>query len=210
MRIWTSEKRREMSEKRSGEEYDMQIDKQSMVELAETVAGAVVTALEQKGLVGKVEKPKPVEKSAYAKTEALLYNYNAFKRIVQEAEQEIEDIRKYGAPRSCAVTERVQGGTVQKGLTLPEETVDAAVRSVQASVERTVHALALIEKGMASLHRDPYYKLLELRYIEGRTQEDIAAYFGVSQVTISNNKNRLVRELALRIFPNQVVNEMLN
>ena len=195
----------------------MQIDKQSMIELADIVARAVVTELEKKGLVGGVsgvggaEKPKMAEKSAYAKTEALLYNYKGFKRIIQERVQEIENLRKYGVPQSCgAVTERVQGGPVQQGIVLPEESVENAVRTVQASVQGTVQAVALIEKCMASLRSDQYYKVLEMRYFEGRTQEDIAQFFNCSQVTISKNKNRLIRELAMRIFPNQVIDEMMN
>ena len=95
------------------------------------------------------------------------------------------------------------------GLVLEEESVEAAVRTVERSVQGTVQAIALIDKCMAALKDDPYYEILEMRYFEGRTQEDIALYFGCSQVTISNNKNRLVRELAMRLFPNQVIDEYM-
>ena len=125
--------------------------------------------------------------------------------------QEIEDLRKYGVPQTCgAGGERVQNGNLPQGIVLPEESVESAVRTVERSVEGTVQAIALINKCMAALANDPYYKILELRYFEGHTQEDIALEFGCSQVTISNNKNRLVRELAMRLFPNQVVDEMLH
>ena len=62
---------------------------------------------------------------------------------------------------------------------------------------------------MDALKSDPYYKILEMRYFEGRTQEDIALEFGVTQVTISTNKSRLVKALAMRLFPDQVIGEML-
>lgn len=188
------------------------MQKQEMLELAEVVANAVVVALETKGLVGKhdVEKPKVGEKSAYAKTEALLYNYNGFKKIVRERMMEIEELRVHGVPQKCgAVGERVQNGGLPQGIVLPEESVDAAVRSVQESVQGTVQAIAMIDKCMVTLKSDPYYRILEMRYFEGRTQEDIALEFDCSQVTISNNKSRLVRELAMRMFPNQVIAEMM-
>lgn len=191
----------------------MQIDKQSILEIAEVVATSVVAALKKEGIVGKPEKQRvPVnEKSAYAKTEALLYNYNGFCKIVAERKKEIEDIRKYGVPQTCgAGGERVQNGNLPKGLVLPDESVEAAVHNVERSVEGTVQAIALIDKCMAALKNDPYYRVLEMRYFEGRTQEDIALEYGVSQVTISNNKSRLVRELAMRIFPSQSINEMLS
>ena len=76
-------------------------------------------------------------------------------------------------------------------------------------MQGTVQAIALIDKCMAQLRNDPYYGILEMRYFDGRTQEDIALEFGCSQVTISNNKNRLVRELSMRLFPNQAINEMM-
>ena len=50
--------------------------------------------------------------------------------------------------------------------------------------------------------------MLPYRYFEGRTQEDISNEFGVSQVTISKNISRLIRELSMRLFPEQVVGEL--
>ena len=189
----------------------MQIDKECMLELAELVATAVVNALEKKNIIGTATPVGKVgDKTAYQRTEQLLYNYNNFKKIVQERMLEIEEIRKYGVPqRANTVGERVKTSTVQTGLLLPEESVENAILTVQASVQGTVQALALIDKCMAALKNDPYYRVLEMRYFEGRTQEDIATEFGCSQVTISNNKSRLVRELSMRIFPNQTVDEML-
>lgn len=124
---------------------------------------------------------------------------------------EIEEIRKYGVPqRGVTIGERVKTSPVQTGIVLPEESVEAAVRTVEASVQGTVQVISLIDKSMAALKSDPYYKILEMRYFEGRTQEDIALVFNCSQFTISTNKTRLVKELAMRIFPNQAVEEMMN
>ena len=190
------------------------MDKQEKLELAELIATSVVNALESKGLVGKADTivQKKQEKTAYQKTEQLLFNYNGFKRIIQERQQEIIDLRTYGIPQKVTATiggERVQTSRSNVGIVLPEDAVEDAVRTVERSVEGTVQAIALIDKCMAALKNDPYYKILEMRYFEGRTQEDIALTFGCSQVTISNNKSRLVRELAMRLFPNQVIDEMI-
>lgn len=192
------------------------MQRQQMVELAELISKSVVNALKENGLVGGADKvvttrPK-AEKTAYQKTEQLLFNYNGFKRIVAERQQEIADLRKYGVPQKSAMSggERVQSSRNVQGIVLPEESVEQAVRTVEESVQGTVQAIALIDKCMAALKSDPYYKVLEMRYFEGRTQEDIALEYNVSQVTISNNKNRLVRELSMRLFPNQVIDEMMH
>ena len=189
----------------------MQIEKQDFVELANTIAKAVADTLEKRLNLQSASANPKMEKTAYQKCEQLLYNYPGFKRIIREREQEIEEIRKYGVPGKCGgVTEFVQKGGMPHGLVLEEESVDAAVCRIERSVQGTVAAITLIDKCMAALKNDPYYRVLEMRYFEGRTQEDIAFEFGCSQVTISNNKSRLVRELSMRLFPNQVIEEMMN
>lgn len=183
-----------------------------MLEFASIVAASVVEALESKGYLGNAQpKEKPDRsKSAYAKTEALLYHYNGFKRIIQERALEIETLRKYGVPKkSPSIVEYTpKSGTVH-GLTLEDDTVESMIHNVERSVEGTVHIISLINKSMDALRNDPYFCILEMRYFEGRTQEDIADHLGCSQVTVSKNKNRLVRELSMRLFPNQAINEML-
>ena len=185
-----------------------------MVEFASLVAHAVVDALEKKNVIhcGSASANANVksEKTTYQKTEQLLYNYNGFKRIIQERELEIEEVLKYGVPQNNSVKEFVGRGGMPSGIRLEEETVEAYVANVQRSVADTVQAIALIDKCMDGLKNDPYYEILPMRYFEGRTQEDIADYYGVSQVSISKNKNRLVKELSIRLFPNQSINEMLS
>lgn len=187
----------------------MQIKKSEMNEFAELVAAAVVKALGDAPFTPDKPVPK-TDRTAYQKCEQLLYNYMGFKRIVEEREQEIAELREFGVPKNNGVTEFVQKGGLPHGIVLPEESVESAVRSVQASVRDTVRAIALIDKCMATLRFDPYYKILGMFYFEGRTQEDIAAEFGCNQTTIARNKSRLVKELAVRMFPDHVANELMS
>ena len=186
----------------------MTLSEQSILKIAE----AVVDVLEKRGLVvGNVQsKPKINERSTYAKTEALLYNYVGFKKIIHDVEQEIEEIRVHGVPqKKNPFCDYVQTSNVPQIVTV-DEAVDAAINVLITNVQQTVDAVQLIDKSMKTLEYDPYYKVLEMFYFEGRTQEDIAVEFGVSQVSISKNKSRLVRELSMRIFPGQTVEEMLS
>lgn len=193
------------------------MERQQMVELAEIVSKAVVHALKENGLVGGADIPvqptqKKSEKTAYQKTEQLLFNYRGFQRIVEERKQEIADLRKYGVPQKSGGAmggERVQSSRSNVGIVLPEDAVEDAVRSVEASVQGTVQAIALIDKCMAALKNDPYYAVLPMRYFEGRTLEDIGVYFGVDHTTISRNRSRLIKELSMRLFPDDVVSEMM-
>ena len=186
----------------------MYLDQNQINELASAIATAVIKSLENKNITGG-SFGKSEEKTSYQKTEQLLYNYNGFKRIIREKEQEIADLQRYGVPQNCAVREFVQKGNVPQGLVLQEESVEQAVQNVQRSVQGTVQIVSLIDKCMAALKDDPYYRILEMRYFEGRTQEDIAVQFNTTQKTVSINKSRLVKELAMRLFPDQVANEMM-
>lgn len=191
----------------------MELNKKELTEIIQTVVNATIKGLEDKGYIGgKSEAAKPKqEKTAYQKTEQLLYNYVGFKKIVDERKAEIEDIRKYGVPKRGDAVVKYGGsvGTVQ-GIVLDEERVEAAVRNVEASVQGTVQAIALIDKCMEALKTDPYYKILEMRYFEGRTQEDIALEFKCTQQAVSYNKSRLVKELSMRLFPDQVIEEYIH
>lgn len=150
------------------------------------------------------------ERTAYQQTEALLFSYNNFRRIVDDKRAEIEEIRMYGVPqRGGAVVQYSDNGGTPRGLVLDEERIEEAVKKIEKSMEMTVLTLDLIDKSMAAISTDPYFKILEMRYFEGRTQEDIAVAFKCTQQNISYNKSRLIRELSIKMFPDKVAREYL-
>lgn len=190
----------------------MQIDKSQMLEFASIVAASVVEALESKGLLGTPQpKEKPDKtKSAYAKTEALLYHYNGFKRIIQERKKEIETLRTCGVPKkSASIVEYTPKSNTPKGIKLEDETVESMIVNVERGVETTLRVIESIDSAMDKLKGDPYYDILPMTYFEGRTQDDIADHLGCSQVSVSKNKNRIVKELALLLFTDQAIKDMI-
>lgn len=173
-------------------------------ELVNAIATAVVETLRQ-----SEKQDKKSARTATTKTEYLLANYITFKRIIQEHYQEIDDLRTHGVPnRSPVLNEYVQKSCANRFVP-KDETVDNAVHNVLASVQGTVRIVSTIDKAMDAIKYDPYYRILEMLYFEGRTQEDIAAEFKCTQPAISQNKNRLVKELAMRIFPNEYIEECM-
>lgn len=189
----------------------MQIGKSEMVEFADLVAQAVVKAISQDYKNGNSGKQMPKQdKTAYQKTEQLLYNYNNFKKILEDRKKEIEDLRKYGVPQTCgAGGERVQNGNLPQGIVLEEERVEAAVREIERSVVEVTKAINMIDFGLYKLRNDPYYRVLPLRYIQGCTLEDIGVELNCDTSTVSRNKNRLVKELSMWLFSNEVATECM-
>ena len=184
----------------------MQLTQSDLEQFASYVVNETIKVLENRHYI-----KNPNEKSAYAKTETLLYNYLGFKKIVSERLQEIENIKKYGVPKkSKDITKFSGAGGFVQGTVLEEDTVQDAVQTVQDSIKRMEYAIDLIENNMKALKYDPYYDILPMLYFDGSTQEEIATKFMCTQQAISYNKNRLVKQLAIRLFPEQSVNEMLS
>lgn len=192
----------------------MAITKKEMLELSELVTQSVVKALIDNGLVSANNKTKNrgngADKSAYQKTEQLLRNYNSFKKIVEEKQHEITELKLYGVPQtSKSIVAYSPGSGVPQGTVLPEESVENAVHRIDCAIQSTVQVINMIDKGLDALKNDPYFDILEMRYMEGRTLEDIGVYFNCDHSTISRNKSRLVKELAMRWFPDEVIGEYM-
>lgn len=200
----------------------MDFDRKVLTEIVQTVVDATISLLIDKGLLGTAsaslesasaspKKTSMKEKSAYAQTEALLFNYRNFQKIVRQKEQEIEDIQTYGVLENGSAVKKYGGnlGGLPRGIVLDEERVETAVQKIRESMETTVQALDMIEKGLETLKHDPYYKILEMRYFEGRTQEDIAVAFKCTQPNIHYHRSRLVKELSVILFPDKVAKETL-
>ncbi len=199
----------------------MQIEKHELVEIIQTVVDTTIKGLVDKGFLGNGNasanaQPKNArgiaEKSAYQQTESLLFNYNNFRKLIKQKEQEIENIRRYGVCENGSAVKQYGGnlGGTPRGIVLDEERVEKAIDNVRKSMQTTLQAIDLIDKCMATLMFDPYYKVLEMLYFEGRTQEDIATEFKCTQQNIAHHKNRLVKELSIKLFPDKVIGELMN
>ena len=94
----------------------MEINKKELQSIITQAVESAIAELEKRHFIVD-EKPK--EKSAYAKTESLLYNYRGFQRVVEARMKEIEEIKQYGVPqKSKSIVEwgGSTGGTVPMRL----------------------------------------------------------------------------------------------
>ena len=185
----------------------MQIEKQDLENLIKETVKATILELG----IGKqsVKIPSKQERSAYQKTEMLLWNYRGFQRVVKEKLDKIEDIKRYGVPQKGNAVHSYGGTSIVRDITTSQESKEDAICNIKDSIQEIIEVLELIDRSMDNLRNDPYYKILEMHYFEGRTQEDIAVHYNCTQSTIAKNKSRLVRELSVRLFPNEVAKEML-
>lgn len=181
----------------------MQIDEQKLIDL---IKETVKTTLLELG-IGKPELKQ--ERSAFQKTELLLWNYRSFQRVVKEKQEQIDEIRKHGVRHKGGAVHSYGGGGLVQEMRTQEEVVEDAVIAVKRCISDIQHVLHMIDEAMAGLKNDPYYSILEMRYFENMGQADIAEQLKCTQQNVSYHKNRLMRELSLRMFPNEVAKELL-
>lgn len=150
---------------------------------------------------------KNVKHNAFQKTEQLLYNYMNFKQVIVEKQSHIEFIKEAGIQKkSKSITSFA--GNHQLDTRTDSDKADEQIEALENSIIITKRYIEVIDNAISRLEDDNYYDLIRLRYFEGKTREEIAAYFNVDVATISRNKNRLINTLKIYLFSDEVICEI--
>jgi hypothetical protein len=168
---------------------------------SEQTAEKVIMELKKKGLMKKNNQ------TAFQKTEQLLYNYKNFKNAVALKEEEIEIIKKHGL-REKSKSVVILTGSNGINTDSVMEKVEDKINSISESIMVTKKFINIIDSALMEIKSDGYYKLIELKYFEGKTHEEIAYIFDKDVSTITRNKNRLVNKLKIILFSDDVVHEI--
>lgn len=175
-------------------------------ELLESIREIIRDELTDLGL----RKPPSETMSAFKKTEQLLWHYEEFVELINNKREQIADIQRYGVPgKSKDITEYhgdggfVQGGTVQGTVQGAIDTLKTDIAFVQSCVDRINCALeAVKDMPDKDMVRD-YYNL-------GYTGEELAQKYGTSVPTAFKRKNAVVRQIALYLFPEDAIKELIS
>ena len=65
-----------------------------------------------------------------------------------------------------------------------------------------------IEMALQVIKEDPYYDVIVMYYIKGKTREDIADLFNTSVTTISRNKTRLISRITPVLFAEDYIMQL--
>ncbi len=66
----------------------------------------------------------------------------------------------------------------------------------------------LVENALSGISKDPYYKIIELKYFQKWTHERIAEYFSVNVSVISKQRTKLINSLRSIIFSDDFIKEL--
>ena len=70
--------------------------------------------------------------------------------------------------------------------------------------------VSMIDDALQSISDDPYYKIIELKYFDGGTHEQIAEYFDVQPAAISKQRTKLINRIRAGIFSDDFISELYN
>lgn len=83
-----------------------------------------------------------------------------------------------------------------------------AVKNNVDNTEKTQKLISIIDNALISIEDDPYYSIIEMIFFERKTREKIAEFYDIEVKTVTRNKNRLVNQLKLVIFSDDVIKEL--
>lgn len=152
----------------------------------------------------KMLKKKPM--TSYQKTEQVLYSYNDYKKAVQDKEEKIKEIKKYGLSKRSGSIIPMPSGSPKNAS--EEEKEQEAIETIQKSIVLTKRYIAIIDDALEKLKDEPYYELIEMIYFEGKTIEKVANHFNVDISTVSRKKKILINKLSIYLFSDDVINEL--
>ncbi|WP_313345944.1 hypothetical protein [Sedimentibacter sp.] len=165
-------------------------------------AKQVVSQFKTKGIL------KDTKQTAYQKTETLLYNYNSFKLAIKEKNEYIKYLQKYGIEsKSKSITSISTSNSYTNSKDLDEITEEKII-NIKKSIAITQNLINLIDSALSKLEKDKYYEVIQYKYFEKKTNDEIAEIYDVDSTTISRNKSRMINILKIYLFSDDVVEEI--
>ena len=144
----------------------------------------------------------------FQKTETLLYNRNHFLAAIKDKEDQIQEIRELGLKNKSKSITTFTGNSGLIEVKSEAEKAEEKIEMIEFSIMTTRRFIKVLEDAIETLRDDPYYELIEMRYFEGRTREQIAEYFDCDVTTVNRNKNRLINLLQIRLFSDEVIQQI--
>ena len=158
----------------------------------------------------KNEKEIKTEKqlTPFQKTEKLLSELSLLKGAIDSKNMLIEDLKKEG----ISIQKRETGVNVQSSkVYLSElEKVENRIEKLQKEIVRIENVVNMVERALGTIRNNKYYDIIEMKYFDDLTFEHISEKLNISVITAKRYKNKMIRQLQLVIFSDDVIKNILN
>lgn len=150
-------------------------------------------------------------KNSYESTEKILFGFKALPEALELIEDEIKNLQKElnklkpeNSIKSKTLVLNEEEGTYVYG----NETLETRISELKQIAAKTKSQIRLVNRALDKIRNDKYYDIIELYYFQGQKIPVISELLDKSDGTISNNKNRLINQLKVYIFPDTYIKEL--
>ena len=152
-----------------------------------------------KEVIEELKRENIIDKDAvltpYQKTEKLISIYKSLKLSVTRKTIGLEELQKNGTVSvNSGMSERVSGGNYEYKSEIEKK--EERAEKLRNEIEYFNKIIELIESALKTIEKDKYYKIIELKYFNKKTLEEISEDLNISIITVKRNKNRLINELS--------------
>lgn len=178
---------------------------QFMEQIHSVVGSAIKDAFKELGIENKV---KSAGINSFKKTEQVLWNYAAFHDLLKVKEDQIREVLENGIPeKSKSILEYQPSGNWSSGLETTDEQIAEIVQGIQDEIKWIEGVLYKIDTALNAIRSDPNYFLIERYYFKGERISDLANELKIDQPLLTMRKNKLVRQMAMHLFPKETIGE---
>nr|DAT32832.1 MAG TPA: Protein of unknown function (DUF1492) [Caudoviricetes sp.] len=144
----------------------------------------------------------------FQKTEKLLSELALLKGAIDSKNMLIEDLKKEG----ISIQKREIGVNVQSSkVYLSElEKLENRIEKLQEEIVRIENVVNMVERALGTIRNNKYYDIIEMKYFDDLTFEHISEKLDISVITAKRYKNKMIRQLQLVIFSDDVIKNILN
>ncbi len=83
-----------------------------------------------------------------------------------------------------------------------------AIENNQDNTEKTKKLMEIMNAALKTIENDKYYDVIPYIFFENKRREEIAEILDCEVKTVTRNKNRLVNQLKMIIFSDDVIKEL--
>lgn len=136
-------------------------------------------------------------KDAFKATERRLYGLPTLKIKLEDDLERLEEFKLYGPrERSKSITRFVKNGN---RLT-PDEIWEAVLMDMEATIAADRYEIETLERALATVRDDPYYRALSGKYLDDVDDRDIAEALECDTSTVWRHRKRLVQRVAVWLY----------
>lgn len=172
--------------------------KQEKTELQGLIEEAVEHKMEE---VGRrlILEGKKTQKNWTKMTMKRLYSYPILKANIERYRKDIDDIRKEDMGKSKSIVE-FHGDIREWEKPDVEDLRAAKIHTVEMKIDRDTREVREIEVALDSVRLDQYYPIIEMKFFQHMTHEEIADKIPCGVTTVSRQLGRLLDIINVTLY----------